>query len=136
MSNERTHVARSARRHLPAASEADERDLRSAARDVERARTSPFGLGLSSVMRLQRVAGNQATASLLTVHRKTRELDKLMLTPVSPDVSGVAAQEKVVADAGTYWEQEAGGPPSIRAIFVDMKSRTQDWLNDVAGQKK
>jgi len=134
-------------------------------------------------MRLQRVAGNQATASLLTVHRKTRapaapdkyvgaefagfalggkqegeagyssramvhageaaeelrksgELDKLMLTPVSPDVSGVAAQEKVVADAGTYWEQEAGGPPSIRAIFVDMKSRTQDWLNDVAGQKK
>jgi hypothetical protein len=167
-----------------AATESDERDLRSAARDVERARTSPVGLGMSSVMRLQRLAGNQATASLLTVHRKPQapaapdkyvgalfsgfdvggkhegeagyssramvkagdaaaelrksgDLDNLMLTPVSPDVSAVAAQEKAVADAGTYWEQEMpSGPPSIRQIFVDMKGRTQDWLNDVTGQKK
>lgn len=70
--------------------------------------------------------------------RAEGSLDAMLLKQVAPDVSGVAAQERVVSQVPALWEEKKSGwaGPSTNAIYQARADGAKQWLSDVAADKK
>jgi hypothetical protein len=65
-------------------------------------------------------------------------LDAMLLKQVAPDVSGVAAQERVMGRVKPLWEEQKSGwaGSSTNAIYQARADGAQRWLNKVAEDQR
>jgi hypothetical protein len=70
--------------------------------------------------------------------RADGSLDAMLLKQVAPDVSGVAAQERVMGRVKPLWEEQKSGwaGSSTNAIYQARADGVQKWLDGVAADQR